>query len=93
MIPVQLFEELKDLAAKLGIQVLEQSFRKTGIRVKSGYCKVKAKDYCIIDKHLKVNKKLDVLGECIALFPYVSVELIPAVRDFLKGVQALGRGT
>ena len=77
------------MAAKLGIQVLEQSFRKTGIRVKSGYCKVKAKDYCIIDKHLKVNKKLDVLGECIALFPYESIELIPAIRDFLEAYKPL----
>ena len=87
--PDLLFQELKDLAQKLGLQVSEQNFRNTGIRVKSGYCKVKDIDHCIIDKHLKINKKIDVLGECISLFPHESVYVIPAVREFLDTFKPL----
>ena len=90
MTPDKLFQELKDLAEKLDIKVSEQNFRNTGIRVKSGYCKVKDKDHCIIDKHLKINKKLDVLGECLSLFPHESMYVIPAVRDFLDTFIAVG---
>lgn len=83
MKPDKLYQELKDLAEKLGIIVSEQNFRTTGIHVKSGHCIVKNKDHCIIDKHLKLNKKIDVLGECISLFPHESVFAIPAVREYL----------
>ena len=90
MTPDNLLQELKDLAEKLGIQVSEQNFRNTGIRVRSGYCKVKDVDHCIIDKHLKMNKKLDVLGECIALFPHESIYVVPAVREFLETFKPVG---
>ena len=90
MTPDQLFQELKDLAEKFGIQVSEQNFRNTGIRVKSGYCKVKGKNYCIIDKHLKINKKIEALGECISFFFHESVYVVPAVRDFLDTFKAVG---
>ncbi len=84
MTPDKLFHELKELAERLGVQVTEQNFRNTGIRVKSGYCKVKGIDYCIIDKHLKLNKKIDILGECVALFDIDSIFVVPVVREFLE---------
>jgi hypothetical protein len=82
--PQDLFHELKELAERLGIVVSEQNFRNTGIRVKSGYCKVKNQDHCIIDKHLKLSLKLDVLGECISQFDHESIYVVPAVREFLN---------
>jgi hypothetical protein len=82
--PEKLYQELKDLAGKLGITVSEQNFRNTGIHVKSGHCKVKEIDHCIINKHLKLNKKIEVMGECLSLFPHESVYTVPAVREFLE---------
>lgn len=81
--PQLLYEELKQLAERLGVTVSEQNFRTTGIRVRSGFCRVKNKDHCIIDKHLKISKKLDVLGECISRFDHETVYVLPAVREFL----------
>jgi hypothetical protein len=83
MKPEKLFSELKSLAEKLGIHVLEQNFRNAGIHVKSGYCIVKGKDHCIIDKHIKLQKKIDVLSECLALFPHDTIYLVPAAREHL----------
>jgi hypothetical protein len=91
MKPEQLYRELKDLAEKLGIVVSEQNFRPTGIAVRSGYCKVQGKDHCIIDKHLRLNQKVDVLAECLSALPTDSIYIVPAVREFLdrgKLVQA-----
>ena len=79
----QLFRELKNLAEKLGLQVSEHNFRPTGIYVRSGYCVVKGEDHCIIDKHIKMNQKIEVLAECITMFPHESVYVVPAVREFL----------
>jgi len=87
--PDGLYQELKDLAEKLGIVVSEQNFRNTGIHVKSGYCKVKDKDHCIINKHLKLDKKIEVLGECLSIFPHESVYAVPAVREFLESFKPI----
>lgn len=84
MKPEKIYHELKELAEKLGLQVSEQNFRKTGMHVRSGMCKVKDQDHCLIDKHLKLKQKIEVLAECIVELPHESVYVVPAVRDYLE---------
>lgn len=84
MKPEQLYQELKGLAEKLGVQVSEQNFRPTGIHVKSGHCKIKGDDHCIIDKHLKIRQKVEVLAECLTQFPHENIYVVPALREFLE---------
>jgi hypothetical protein len=85
MKPVQLYQELKNLAEKVGLQVTEQNFRTVGIHVRSGYCRVKEQDWCIIDKHIKLAQKIDVLAECLSVMSLDSLFILPAVREFLEG--------
>ena len=84
MKPIQLYQELKNLAEKLDVTVTEQNFRNTGIPVRSGYCIVKNQNYCIIDKHIKLDKKIDILATCISHYSYDGIYLLPAVREFLE---------
>lgn len=84
MKPDKLYAELKSLAEKLGIKVLEQNFRNVGIHVKSGHCIVKGEEHCFIDKHIKLRKKVDVLSECLARFPHEAIYVLPAVREHLE---------
>ena len=91
MKPEKLYHELKDLAEKIGMRVSEQNFRiTTGIRVKSGFCIVKDQECCIIDKHLKLNKKTEALAECIHEKLTASDEsletifIVPAVREYME---------
>ena len=88
MKPEKLYQELKDLAEKIGIHVSEQNFRiTTGLRVKSGFCKVKDQDHCIIDKHLKLNKKMEILAECLTENAAEAIEtvfMIPAIREYME---------
>ena len=80
----QLYQHLKDLAEKLGITVNEHSFRNAGVKVKSGFCKVKEKDVFIMDRNLPLNRKTGVLAEFLGQMPCDTVYVIPAVRDFIK---------
>jgi hypothetical protein len=96
--PEKLYHELKDLAEKIGMRVSEQNFRITpGIRVKSGFCIVKDQECCIIDKHLRMNKKAEVMAECISQKLTASGEsietlfLVPAVREYMERFKPIAK--
>ena len=83
MKPEQIYQELKDLAEKLEVQVSEQNLRTAGIKVKSGFCKVKGKNTFIMDKHKSVHKKIKILASHLAQIPHENVFIVPAVRELL----------
>lgn len=83
MKPEQIYQELKDLAEKLDVTVSEQSFRATGIPVKSGFCLIKGKMHCIIDKNITLHKKTNVLAQSLAHLPHETHYVVPAVRDII----------
>jgi ABC-type enterochelin transport system substrate-binding protein len=83
MKPEQLYQELKDLAEKLEINVSEQNLRKTGIKVKSGLCKVKGKNIFIMDKHKSLHKKIKILASQLSKQSHEDLYVVPAVREML----------
>jgi hypothetical protein len=84
MKPEELYQHLKDLAEKLGIRVMEQNLRHSGLRVRSGLCKVKGRPVYIMSKHLSVHRKNEKLAGCLNHFPHEGLYLVPAVREFLQ---------
>ena len=80
----QLILEMKLIAEKLDVIVSEQNFRKTGISIKSGFCKIKGGNYFFIDKDLPVSKKNEIIAEFLCGLEYDNIYIIPAVRDFLS---------
>ena len=91
MKPEQIYQELKDLAEKLEVSVSEQNLRMTGIKAKSGLCKVKGQHLFIMDKHKSVHKKIDILATQLAKFPHEDLYVMPTIRELLekKGGQNL----
>ncbi|MCD6273380.1 MAG: hypothetical protein J7K30_11205 [Deltaproteobacteria bacterium] len=84
MKPEQIYQELKDLAEKLDIDVTEKNFRNTGINViKSGLCKVKGKYLFIMDKHKSIQKKNNILALCLSKMKHENVFVVPAVRELI----------
>ena len=79
----RLYQALKELAEKLGIEVAEQNFRLAGIPVRSGYCKVKGKDLFLIDKHKSLSRKIEILSAFLGQMEIEEVYLVPALRDHL----------
>ena len=84
MKPEQIYQELKDLVEKFGINVSEQNLRKTGISVKSGICKVKGKQIFIIDKHKSIHKKNVILTSFLKKMPHEDIYVVPAVRELIS---------
>lgn len=88
MKPEQIYQELKDIAEKLGITVSEQNLRKTGITVKSGICKVKGKQLFVMDKHKSIHKKNVILISCLKELPHEDIYVVPAVRELISKPKA-----
>ena len=84
MKPEQIYQELKDLAEKLGVTVSEQSFRATGIPVKSGFFLIKGEMHCIIDKNINLQKKTVILAQSLFELPHENLFVVPAVRDLIQ---------
>jgi len=83
MKPQQIYEELKLLAEKLDIEVKEQNFRTTGIKVKSGLCLVRGRRMFVMNKHNNIRKKIAVLAECLREFDHDQEYVVPAIRELL----------
>ena len=83
MKPEQTYQDLKELAEKLGVVVSEQNFRSTGIKAKSGLCKVKGKNILIIDKKLSLQDKNEVLASCLSKLSHEDIFVVPALREYL----------
>jgi hypothetical protein len=84
MKPEQIYQELKDLAEKLEVSVSEQNLRNSGIKVKSGLCKVKGRNLFIMDKHKSIHKKIDILASQLAKFPHEDIYVMPSIRELLE---------
>jgi len=84
MKPQQVYEALKDLAEKLDMTVSEQNLRHAGIRARSGLCIIKGKQLFIIDKHASIQKKTDLLADCLSRMPHEDIYVVPAIREILQ---------
>jgi hypothetical protein len=83
MSPEQLYHDLKELSEKLGISVLEQNFRNTGIYVRSGFCKLKGKMLIILDKSRSLTEKNEVILSCLSQIPHEDIYIVPYLRELL----------
>jgi hypothetical protein len=84
MKPEQIYQELKDLAEKLGVTVSEENLRKSGLNIKSGLCKVKGNQIFIIDKYKSVYQKNAILTTFLKGLPHEDIFVVPAVRELIS---------
>lgn len=84
MRPEQIYQELKNVAEKLGLNVAEKSFRNLGITVRSGFCRIKNENKFLMDKHKTLERKIDILAAELNTYDLESIYIIPAVRDILQ---------
>ena len=84
MKPEKIYQELKELAEKLNIDVSEENLRQTRVKAQSGLCKVKGRLRFIMDKHQSIHDKVELLAECLAQMPHEELYVVPAVREMLN---------
>lgn len=82
----QIYQELKDLAQKLGIIVVEKSFRNLGmgINVRSGFCRVKNENKFLMDKHKTLQRKIGILAAELNSYDLSNIYILPAIREILE---------
>jgi hypothetical protein len=83
MKPAELYQQLQEIASKLGITVSEQNLRVTGVNAKSGLCRVKGQQLFIMDNHMTTREKVETLSECLRQLPIDDIYLVPAIRKYL----------
>jgi len=79
-----IYQHLKGIAEKLDIEILEQSFRNTGIKTKSSMCKIKGRRFFILDKNLPLKKKISILTAGLKEMDLENIYIVPAVRNLLQ---------
>ena len=84
MDPAQVYQQLTELAEKLGISVSEKNLRQVNLRVHSGLCKVRGESVFIMDKHISTAEKIRLLAECLAQQPIEDVYLVPVLREVIE---------
>jgi len=80
----QIYQELKDVSEKLGVTVFEKNFKDAGIKVKSGFCRVKEENRFIIDKNKNIHKKVKILAAFVSTLRHEDIYVMPAVREVIE---------
>lgn len=80
----QLYRHLVEIAQKAGIRVVEQNLRATGVNARSGLCRIRGEPVFIMDKHLAVNEKIEILAGCLRELPLDEIYIVPAIRNLLE---------
>lgn len=91
MKPEQIYQELIGISEKFEVRISEENFRKTGTKIKSGFCKVKDQKIFVVDKHLSLHRKIEELAAFVNTLPHEDVYIVPAVREVLDKCGPVGK--
>ena len=80
----QIYQELKEIAQKLGLNVAEKSFRNLGINVRSGFCRIKNENKFLMDKYKPLEHKIAILSTELNSYDLESIYIMPAIREILQ---------
>lgn len=83
----QIYQELVELLEKFDITVAEHNFKATRTKTRGGFCIVKNRKFFILDKHLKMNRRIDLLLDYIRTLPHEDIYIVPLLRDLIKEKQ------
>jgi hypothetical protein len=80
----EILQHLEEIAEKLAIKVQQVNLRKDYYNLKSGLCKVRGEFRIIIDKHLHLSEKIDVLIDALGEFDIEGLYINPYVRRLFE---------
>ncbi|MBN2106702.1 MAG: hypothetical protein JW832_04690 [Deltaproteobacteria bacterium] len=86
-----IFEDLEKIAVQHDIRITTANLKKYAYYMKSGLCRVRGEYRLIIDKHLHLSEKIDVMIDALQHFDVEASSLDPAVRRLLEKKTKDGR--
>ena len=79
-----LLEELKTLAAQLGIRVREEKLlREVGYQVRGGSCRIHGQEMVFLDRDLPLPERVEILLDELSRRQLDKESLSPSLRRFL----------
>ena len=79
-----ILEELEKLAVQHEIRITIANLKKYAYYMKSGLCRVRGEYRVILDRHLHLSEKIDVLIDALQHFNVDAAPLDPVVRRLLE---------
>ena len=79
-----ILEDLEKIAGQHKIRITTANLKKYGYFMKSGLCRVRGEYRVILDKHLHLSEKIDVLIDALQHFDVEAAPLDPVVRRLLE---------
>lgn len=87
------FEDLKEAAGKLSIDIVTDSLFDPEIMIESGYCKVKGKKIIIIDRLLSIEDQSEIILQTLKKFDLEFVYLPSWIRERIESDNTIGNQT
>lgn len=84
-----ILQNLEEIAEQLNIKVCSVNLKQYSHCIKSGLCRVRGEYRVIVDKHLNLSEKIDVLIEALQEFDATALSIHPKIRKLIvkKGVK------
>ena len=79
-----ILEDLEKIAGQHKIRITVANLKKYAYFMKSGLCRVRGEYRVILDKHLHLSEKIDVLIDALQHFDVEAAPLDPVVRRLLE---------
>ena len=84
MEPLSRLEDMKEVAARLSIEIVTENLFDQEISIQSGYCKVKGKDMIILDEQLTPEEQAGVIRNTLKLFDLETIYLPSCIRESIE---------
>lgn len=78
------FEDLEQIAEKNHIKIYTVNLKKYAYGIKSGLCKVRGEYRIILDKHLHLSEKIDVLIDALQIVAVDTEAMPPYIKRLLQ---------
>ena len=77
--------QLEELAQRVGITVRYEPLKVEGYIHTGGFCRIKGKDFVIINKKATVREKMPILIAALQRYDLSQIYVLPSLREILDG--------
>ena len=77
--------QLEELAQRVGITVRYEPLKMEGFIHTGGFCRIKGKDFVIINKKATVREKMHILSDSLKRYDLSQIYILPSLREILDG--------
>jgi hypothetical protein len=77
--------QLEELAQRVGITVRYEPLKMEGFIHTGGFCRVKGKDFVIINKKATARERMPILIGALRRYDLSQIYIVPSLREILDG--------